>query len=158
MKNALVFSLLFVIVSSCSTSEKEPEVTPTPATGTTTTTPTTGGATTSTKPDFSKQKKLTEGTFKGTSRYNTSGKALIYEDDKGVRTLVLESFKVDGGPDLRIMFAKDIMATGAIEITNKVTNGDINYTLSKDFDYKKTPNLIIWCKQFSVLFGSTSLP
>jgi Electron transfer DM13 len=107
------------------------------------------------KTDFSKQKKLAEATFKS-GAHTTTGNATVYEDAAGVRTLVFENFKTDAGPDLRIYLSSDLKATSFTEISKKVENGSTMYTIPTALDLKKQANVIIWCKSFSVLFGSAS--
>jgi Electron transfer DM13 len=88
----------------------------------------------------------------------TAGIVKIYEDNKTKKqSLVLEGFKTDAGPDLRIYLAEDAKATNFVEVTNTVKNGDITHEMPANFDAKKQVFVLIWCKQFSVLFGSAKL-
>jgi uncharacterized protein YcfL len=155
MKKLIFLNLLLIVTVACS------EKTETPApdnstTGTNPSKPGTDGITPAqVTTDFSKQKKLTEATFK-TGAHTTSGKAFVYEDAAGVRTLVFENFKTDAGPDLRIFLATDLKAKSVTEVSKKVENGNQMYTIPKEVDLAKQANVLIWCKQFSVLFGSAS--
>jgi hypothetical protein len=102
------------------------------------------------------QKLIFEGTFvNGTN--NTSGKAKVFENSKGVKTLSFENFKTDAGPDLRIYFAEDKAITNFVEISKTVKNGDSSYELPANVNMAKQKFILIWCKQFSKLFGSSEL-
>jgi Electron transfer DM13 len=155
MKNTFLILLLLLSIFACQKAEVKPiETTPTGTTTTTkpdgTTTTTTGGFNTA------GQTLLFSGDFT-TGAHTTTGKAKIYEDKNKVRTLVFEGFKTDAGPDLRIYMAEDNKTTNFIQIADKVTNGDNNYELSSKVDLSKQKNVLIWCKSFSVLFGSSTL-
>lgn len=106
--------------------------------------------------DYSKQKLLFEGSF-SSGVHTTSGKALIYEDIAGKKTLVFENFKTDAGPDLRIYIANDKALTNFIEVNPKVENGNKAYILPTKADPNQQKFVLIWCKQFAVLFGHAEL-
>lgn len=106
--------------------------------------------------DFSEQKLLLEGKFVN-GAHPTSGTAKIYEAKDGKRTLVFENLKSDAGPDLRIYIANDKAVTNFIELSNKVENGNKSYEIPAKADLTKQKVVLIWCKQFSVLFGHAEL-
>lgn len=106
--------------------------------------------------DFSGQKLLLEGKFVN-GAHPTSGTAKIYEAKDGKRTLVFESLKSDAGPDLRIYIANDKAVTNFVELSNKVENGNKMYDIPAKVDLSKQKFVLIWCKQFSVLFGHAEL-
>lgn len=106
--------------------------------------------------DFSSQKLLLEGKFTN-GVHPTSGTAKIYEAKDGKRTLVFESLKSDAGPDLRIYIANDKAVTNFVELSNKVENGNKMYDIPAKVDLSKQKFVLIWCKQFSVLFGHAEL-
>ena len=106
--------------------------------------------------DFSGQKLLLEGKFVNDA-HPTSGTAKIYEAKDGKRTLVFESLKSDAGPDLRIYIANDKAITNFVELSNKVENGNKMYDIPAKVDLSKQKFILIWCKQFSVLFGHAEL-
>jgi Electron transfer DM13 len=152
MKKLLIFSLLSFNIGCTKTENLEPATPPVANTSEVVITKTDG---VEVKTDFSKQKKLSEANFKS-GAHPTTGAATVYEDAAGLRTLVFENFKTDAGPDLRIYLSTDLKATTFTEISKKVENGNTMYTIPKDLDLKKQANVVIWCKQFSVLFGSAS--
>lgn len=120
-----------------------------------TTSTTTTGSTTTTPPQDATL--LLQGTFTS-GVHPTSGMVKVYEDKNKNRTLVFENFKTDGGPDLRVYLAEDKAITNFIQITDKVnTNGSYSLSIPANVDLKKQTTVVIWCRQFSVLFGSASL-
>ncbi|MCU0325475.1 MAG: DM13 domain-containing protein [Spirosomaceae bacterium] len=100
---------------------------------------------------------LLQGNFENSGSYRTSGVAKIYEDKDKKRTLVLEDFKTNAGPDLRIYIAEDRSVTNFIQLTDKVQNGNLVLAIPANADLKKQNHVLIWCKQFAVLFGFAPL-
>jgi len=98
------------------------------------------------------QNLLLQGNFEN-AVHSTSGIVKVYEDKDKKRTLVLENFKTDAGPDLRIYLAEDKSVTNFIQITDKVQNGNISLAIPSDADLKKQNHVLIWCRKYSVLFG-----
>lgn len=99
---------------------------------------------------------LLQGNFQN-AVHPTSGVVKIYEDKDKKRTLVFENFKTDAGPDLRIYLAEDRSVTNFIQITDKVQNGNLSLAIPANADLKKQNHVLIWCRQFSVLFGFAAL-
>jgi Electron transfer DM13 len=97
-----------------------------------------------------------QGTFTS-SAHTTSGTVKLVKDAAGKKYLVFDSFKTDAGPDLRIYLSEDLTATNFTEITNKVTNGTYQLDVATTIDTDKKRKILIWCKSFSVLFGSADL-
>lgn len=151
MRVLILFGL--IALSSCNKStEIDPAATTTPN-------PTENGVNPTTEKmtmDFSGQKLLLEGKFVN-GAHPTSGTAKIYEAKDGKRTLVFESLKSDAGPDLRIYIANDKAVTNFVELSNKVENGNKMYDIPAKVDLSKQKFVLIWCKQFSVLFGHAEL-
>ncbi|MCU0352249.1 MAG: DM13 domain-containing protein [Cytophagales bacterium] len=97
------------------------------------------------------------GMFQGAGRYMVSGKvSLLQNTDKLV--LRLENFSSSSGPDLKVYLSKDTRATSFINLGElKALNGNFNYEVDKnqyDSDFKY---VLIWCEDFSVLFGTAEL-
>ena len=97
------------------------------------------------------------GMFQGAGRYRVSGKAsLLQNTDKLV--LRLENFSSSSGPALKVYLSKDTRATSFVNLGElKALNGNFNYEVDKnrynaDFRY-----VLIWCEEFSVLFGTAEL-
>ena len=153
MKKIFCISALIFSLFACQKEDIEEE------TSTTTPPTTTGGTTTGgtiiTPPQDATL--LLQGTFTS-GVHTTSGMVKVYEDKSKNRTLVFENFKTDGGPDLRVYLAEDKAITNFIQITDKVnTNGSYTLSIPANVDLKKQTTVVIWCKAFSVLFGSASL-
>jgi hypothetical protein len=53
--------------------------------------------------------------------------------------------------------AEDNRANGFTEISKEVKNGSVKYKLSDETDAEKMDHVLIWCKAFSVNFGSAVL-
>lgn len=72
--------------------------------------------------------------------------------------LRLENFHSTNGPDLHVYLSTDKHATDFIDLGNlKANNGNQNYEIPHGTDLSKYYTVLIWCKQFSVLFGSAEL-
>jgi hypothetical protein len=101
---------------------------------------------------------LLSGDFNGSPAHpSTTGKAKIFQAADNSRTLVIENLMVDSGPDLRIYLAEDAAITNFVEITNTVKNGTNSYAIPSTVNLEKQKVVSIWCKQFSVSFGTSSL-
>jgi Electron transfer DM13 len=97
-----------------------------------------------------------QGTFTG-SAHTTTGTVKLAKDAAGKKYLVFDNFKTDSGPDLRVWLSEDLKGTNYSEISNKVTNGTYQLEVDAGVDTEKKRKLLIWCKAFSVLFGSADL-
>jgi hypothetical protein len=107
--------------------------------------------------DLQNQILILQGTFVS-GVHTTSGTVKVYEDKNLNRSLIFENFKTDSGPDLRIYMAEDKVLTNFIQITDKAnTSGNYMLPIPANVDLKKQTTVIIWCRSFSVLFGSASL-
>ena len=151
MKTLMLLTCL-TFLGCTKTTEPEPTVSTTPGTSE-------NGNNTNTENmgmDFSGQKLLLEGKF-ANGAHPTSGNAKIYEAKDGKRTLIFENLKSDAGPDLRIYIANDKAVTNFVELSNKVENGNKMYDIPAKVDLSKQKFVLIWCKQFSVLFGHAEL-
>lgn len=99
---------------------------------------------------------LLQGSFSA-SAHATSGTVKLTKDANGKKFLVFENFKTDSGPDLRVWLSDDLKGSNYFEITNKVTNGSYQLAVDASVDTDKKRKVLIWCKAFSVLFGSADL-
>ena len=154
MKKLLFLALSITLVASACKKETllvndEPIVTPT----TTVTTTTNGTITTTT---VSTEKVLYSGTFV-TAQHKTSGTAKIVENTEKKRFLVLENLKSDSGPDLRVYVAEGKNLSNATEVTTDITIGNSKFEIPSTADLTKQKSVLIWCKQYSVLFGYVEL-
>lgn len=100
---------------------------------------------------------LASGSFSGNMSYSVSGTA-EFVNDNGKRKLVLKGFSTNSGPDLKVYIATTKQATAFINLGNlKSTNGQQVYDISGMPDFSQYKFALIWCQQFSVLFGSAEL-
>ncbi len=97
-----------------------------------------------------------QATFTG-SAHTTTGTVKLSKDASGKKYLVFDNFKTDSGPDLRVYLSEDLGASNYTEITNKVINGTYQLNVDSSVDTDKKRKVLIWCKSFSVLFGSADL-
>ncbi|OHX68610.1 hypothetical protein NH26_17415 [Flammeovirga pacifica] len=74
-------------------------------------------------------------------------------------TIKIESdFRSDNGPDLYIYLAQGTDGNGFVDLGRlKNVAGEQEYTVPDGVDYTKNKYVLVWCKQFSVLFGSAEL-
>jgi hypothetical protein len=107
---------------------------------------------------------LLTGQFAGYA-HPTEGTATIYQLE-GKRILRLTDFKTSNGPDVRVYLvaAPDVTdnatvaKAGFVELgTLKGNIGDQNYDVPDSVDLEKYRAATIWCKRFSVNFGTAPL-
>ncbi len=96
----------------------------------------------------------------------TKGTATVLKTAGGKRTLRLTNFETSNGPDVHVYLiaANDatdndtVTKAGFIELGSLKGNiGDQNYDLPTDADLNKYKAVTIWCKRFSVNFGTAPL-
>ena len=96
----------------------------------------------------------------------TQGTATIYRVGDGSRVLRFTNFSTSNGPDVHIyMVAADdandtatVLRAGFIDLGPIKGNvGDQNYALGSDVDLSKYRAVSVWCKRFSVNFGTAPL-
>lgn len=99
-----------------------------------------------------------QGTFTDADDFHrASGQAKLIETGSE-DVLRLESFEVTNGPDLYVYLATDTEASDFVELGRLKGNvGDQNYAIPEGTDLERYDTVLIWCKMFSVLFGSAEL-
>ena len=104
---------------------------------------------------------LRTGSFVGVGDgiHNAEGEAkLIPFQDGDSNILRLENLRVTNGPDLYVYLATDKTASDFVNIGKlKANNGNQNYDIPAGTDLTKYDTVLIWCRPFSVLFGSAEL-
>lgn len=89
--------------------------------------------------------------------HDVRGIAKVITDDNK-KILRFESFNTLNGPDVRVYLATDTTDTRYIDLGPiKATRGNINYQIDPKIDLEKYDHVLIWCKDFSVLFGYAEL-
>jgi hypothetical protein len=98
--------------------------------------------------------------------HETKGHASIFQLADGRRMLRLTEFETSNGPDVRVyLVASDDAAdsetvknAGYIELGALKGNlGDQNYEIPASVDLTKYKSVTIWCRRFSVNFGTAPL-
>jgi hypothetical protein len=87
----------------------------------------------------------------------TSGSVEVF-DNGTEQTIFFKNFKGDNGPDLRVYLSSDL-GDGDIIDLGKLTavSVDFSYKTASSTDLTKYKNVLIWCEDFSVLFGHAVL-
>ena len=95
----------------------------------------------------------------GDGFHNVEGLAKVIPlDGGGLTVLRLENFKSTNGPNVHLYLATDKTASNFIDLGRlKANNGNQNYNIPVGTDLSKYNLVLIWCKDFSVLFGSAQL-
>ncbi|MGC1131437.1 MAG: DM13 domain-containing protein [Nitrososphaeraceae archaeon] len=94
----------------------------------------------------------------GDGIHNAEGIAKEITLEDGKKFIRFENFKVTNGPDLFVYLATDKSASDFVDIGSlKANNGNQNYEVPEETGLTKYDTVLIWCKAFSVLFGSADL-
>jgi hypothetical protein len=102
---------------------------------------------------------MVSGSFVGVNDgiHNAEGTAKVLSLDDA-KILRLEDFKATNGPDLHVYLATDEKATDYVDLgLLKANIGNQNYQIPEGTDLSKYDTALVWCKQFSVLFGHANL-
>jgi hypothetical protein len=102
---------------------------------------------------------LARGTFTS-GEHATSGKATVIRLSKGGTVLTLTEFATSPGPDLRVYLVSgttndlgDVADLGGL----KGNKGNQQYDVPAAIDVRTHRTVVIWCRAFSVPFGSATL-
>lgn len=100
---------------------------------------------------------LSTGDFEA-GAHPTEGTAAVVELAKGGRVLTLTDFETDPGPDLRVYLSTDSSASDSEDLGALKGNvGNQQYEVPESIDLEKYSTVVIWCRAFSVEFGSAEL-
>ncbi|MEE9447419.1 MAG: DM13 domain-containing protein [Arenicellales bacterium] len=109
---------------------------------------------------------IKSGTFKDAdASHRGSGQVEIIET-AGESVLRFSDFEVTNGPDLFVWLVKDkalknsddVKSSPTLELQPLKGNiGDQNYTLPAGINIDNYGSVVVWCKQFGVLFASAEL-
>jgi Electron transfer DM13 len=103
---------------------------------------------------------LLTGSFVGVGDgiHDAQGIAKVIPIEGGGDVLRLEDLVVTNGPDLYVYLSTDKSALDFMNLGRLKANiGNQNYPISVGTDLSKYDTVLIWCKAFSVLFGSADL-
>jgi hypothetical protein len=94
----------------------------------------------------------------GDGFHNAEGLVRVIPLGDGSTILRLENFKSTNGPNVHLYLATDKAASNFIDLGRlRANNGNQNYNIPPGTDLAKYNTALIWCKDFSVLFGSAQL-
>jgi Electron transfer DM13 len=98
------------------------------------------------------------GTFSnGAHAVSGTVKVVADKTDAKKKYLSFENFKTDAGPDLYIYLAEDKTAKGFTSVVKLDKTGTFVLDVPTNADLTKQKYVLIWCQQFTVLFGSAKL-
>ena len=94
----------------------------------------------------------------GDGFHNAEGVAKIIQLADGTDILRLENFKATNGPDLYVYMSTDKTNTDIVNLRRLKGNiGNQNYLIPAGTEITKHNTALIWCRAFSVIFGSAQL-
>ena len=94
----------------------------------------------------------------GDGIHDAQGIAKVIPVESGGNVLRLEDLVVTNGPDLYVYLSTDKSASDFVNLGRLKANiGNQNYPIPAGTDMTKYDTVLIWCKAFSVLFGSADL-
>ena len=94
----------------------------------------------------------------GDGFHNTEGVAKIIQLADGTDILRLENIKATNGPDLYVYLSTDKTNAEIVNVGRLEGNiGNQNYLIPAGTDITKYNTALIWCRAFSVIFGSAQL-
>jgi Electron transfer DM13 len=103
---------------------------------------------------------LLTGSFVGVGDgiHDAQGIAKVIPIEGREKILRLEDLVVTNGPDLYVYLSTDNTASDFVNLGRLKANiGNQNYQIPEGTDLTKYDTVLIWCKAFSVLFGSAEL-
>jgi hypothetical protein len=146
-------------IVSGSTDQGGPTASPSPAVGPTASAAVTPRPTVSAPPTPAPF--AASGTFSGADDFHFGrGTAHLIETAPGVFVVRLADFEVRNGPDLYVYLSPSSKGygKGAVELGPlKADKGNQNYEVPAGIDPTSAASVVIWCKQFSVLFATAPL-
>jgi len=110
---------------------------------------------------------LSKGTFHDADgAHRGSGTAAVLTTAGGAKLLRLTGFQVTNGPDLEVWMvaapdpksSADVKASSALSLGRLKGNiGDQTYAIPDETDLAAFGSVVIWCRQFGVLFAAAPL-
>lgn len=89
--------------------------------------------------------------------HSVTGTVTVYESGSA-KTVVLDPFSSQNGPDLKVYLSKDQNASSYISLgILKSTTGKQSYVIPGNPDVTDYNYAMIWCEQFSVVFGRAEI-
>lgn len=107
---------------------------------------------------------IARGQFRdGDPGHHGKGMVKLIRGADGMLTLRFEDFSVTNGPDLYVILSSDprggrSSADDGLNLgRNRATDGNINYAIPAGTDLSAYQSVIIWCRQFNVVFAVATL-
>lgn len=89
--------------------------------------------------------------------HSTVGMVKIYQQATA-QLLVLENFRTDNGPALYVYLSRDKSVSNSLNLGKlKSSSGTFSYPIDDSVSIEDYPYVLIWCREFAVLFGSSQL-
>jgi|SRR5688572_1849910 len=89
--------------------------------------------------------------------HSVNGTVKIY-DDAGKKVVALDPFSSQNGPDLKVYLSTDQNASQYINLGPlKSTTGKQSYEITGMPNLEEYKFVLVWCQEFSVLFGKAEL-
>ena len=110
-------------------------------------------------------KELAHGDFVK-QEHPTAGMARLIGLNSGEHVVRLEDFSTTNGPDLHVWLSEESAGGSWFKYRNarhielgelKANNGNQNYEIPAGADLEGIRSVVIWCKRFSVAFGSAPI-
>ncbi len=100
---------------------------------------------------------LKQGSFSGNMNYAVSGSVKLYEY-QGKKYIYFENFSSSNGPDLKVYVsttntASQFVSLGALQ----AVSGSQTYLVTNPPDFNQYNKVLIWCQQFGVMFGTSTI-
>ncbi len=100
---------------------------------------------------------IKQGSFSGNMSYSVSGSVKLYEY-QGKKYIYFENFSSSNGPDLKVYIATNNTASQFINLgVLKGISGTQAYVINNPPDFNQYNKVLIWCQQFSILFGTATI-
>jgi hypothetical protein len=104
---------------------------------------------------------LQRGEFRGADDFHYGqGQALLLETAPGSHVVRLESISVRNGPDLFVYLSPSPIGwtDSALNLGRlRANEGSLNFELPQGTDVAQARSVVIWCRQFGVLFATAPL-
>ncbi len=99
-----------------------------------------------------------EGVFmNGVHTVSGTVKLVTDSQDPQKKYLSFQQFNTEQGPDLYIYLSEEIRPTNAVSVVKLANTGTFTLEIPTGTFTEKHQYVLVWCKQFSVLFGSAKL-
>lgn len=100
---------------------------------------------------------LKQDSFSGNMSYTVSGSVKLYEY-LGKKFIYFENFNSSNGPDLKVYIATSNTASQFVNLgTLKGVSGVQVYEVKNPPDFNQYNKVLIWCQQFGLLFGTSTI-